>query len=250
MKAYTAFLNFAYCAAGIALFATGEAPVITPTTDFLGDKFSMAWAGWKFSGCLFVALVNIGLPLNICNALPAVLYLAVDWFAANGDPAHWTSLAYLFLLTDGIVLLLGATNSKHGPMVTAVINFAYVAAGIALFATGEAPVITPTTNFLGDKFAMAWAGWKFAGCLYTALINVGLQISSADLIVGVLYCCVDYFAAFTDQAHWTPLAQAFLLTDGLATVLGVVGGDAGPTPAALHRESLASKAKAGGKKVA
>ena len=42
----------------------------------------------------------------------------------------------------------------------AIVCTAYVLAGIALFVTGEAPVITPSTNFLSDKFAMAWAGWK------------------------------------------------------------------------------------------
>jgi len=39
-----------YVVAGLALFATGTAPVIQPDVDFLHDPFSIAWAGWKFSG--------------------------------------------------------------------------------------------------------------------------------------------------------------------------------------------------------
>ena len=61
----------------------------------------------------------------------------------------------------------------------AIVNTAYVLAGVALFATGEAPVITPGVDFLSDKFVMAWAGWKFSGCLYMALVNYGVAIGTA-----------------------------------------------------------------------
>ena len=70
--------NSLYVLAGIALFATGEAPVITPTTDFLGDKFAMAWAGWKFSGCLYFALINFGVPVLLSNAVTMIPYIAFD----------------------------------------------------------------------------------------------------------------------------------------------------------------------------
>ena len=35
-----------YCCAGVALFVTGKAPVITESTDFFGDTFAYVWAGW------------------------------------------------------------------------------------------------------------------------------------------------------------------------------------------------------------
>ena len=35
-----------YCCAGVALFLTGKAPVITESTDFFGDTFAYVWAGW------------------------------------------------------------------------------------------------------------------------------------------------------------------------------------------------------------
>merc|ERR1712178_365516 len=84
-----AVINSLYVLAGVALFATGEAPVITPGVDFLGDKFSMAWAGWKFSGCLYFALVNLGVHNCLATAIAMAPYVAFDAFAV-ADPAHWT----------------------------------------------------------------------------------------------------------------------------------------------------------------
>ena len=97
--------NSLYVLAGIALFATGEAPVITPTTDFLGDKFAMAWAGWKFSGCLYFALINFGVPVLLSNAVTMIPYIAFDTFAVQ-DSAHWTPLAQAFIVVEVIILVL------------------------------------------------------------------------------------------------------------------------------------------------
>merc|ERR1712146_34175 len=79
----------------------------TPTTDFLGDKFAMAWAGWKFTGCLYFALVNFGVDLRVCNALVMIPYVAFDVFAVL-DTAHWTPLAYSFIALDGAIGVLSA----------------------------------------------------------------------------------------------------------------------------------------------
>merc|ERR1712023_147513 len=104
--------------------------------------------------------------------------------------------------------------------VAAVINSLYVLAGVALFATGEAPVITPGVDFLGDKFSMAWAGWKFSGCLYFALLNLGADAGLGMAIAMCPYVVFDVFA-LRDTAHWTPLAASFILLDGLMGVLGL-----------------------------
>merc|ERR1712178_369777 len=98
--------------------------------------------------------------------------------------------------------------SRLGTMkVAAVINSLYVLAGVALFATGEAPVITPGVDFLGNKFAMAWAGWKFSGCLYFALVNLGLDANLSLTITMLPYIAFDAFAVLTDATHWTGLAM-------------------------------------------
>merc|ERR1711998_576909 len=99
-----AIINFLYVLAGCALFATGTAPVITPETDFLGDSFAMAWAGWKFTGCLFFALTNVGVDLAISNSIAMAIYVAFDIFAV-ADTDHWTPAAYGFIALDGAIVL-------------------------------------------------------------------------------------------------------------------------------------------------
>jgi len=202
--------------AGVALFVTGEAPVITPGVDFLGDKFAMAWAGWKFSGCLYMALVNFGVELRLAGALTMLPYIAFDIFAVM-DPYHWTPAAYGFIALE---LLTGITALKGNLKVGGVINALYVLAGVALFLTGEAPVITPGVKFLGDKFAMAWAGWKFSGCLYYALLNLGVHDGLTMLLAMVPYTLFDLFA-LNDSAHWTSLSASFIALDGAMGMLGL-----------------------------
>merc|ERR1712178_3329 len=112
--------------------------------------------------------------------------------------------------------------SRLGTMkVAAVINSLYVLAGVALFATGEAPVITPGVDFLGDKFAMAWAGWKFSGCLYFALVNLGVDLDLSLAGAMIPYVVFDVMA-LNDRSHWTELSASFILLDGLIGVLGLV----------------------------
>lgn len=210
------FLRRADVLAGVALFITGEAPVVTPATSFLTDKFAMAWAGWKFSGCLYMALVNWGVGLGPCAAIAMVPYIAFDVYAAM-DPAHWTPLSYAFIVLE----LLTAVCALAGKLtVGGVINALYCLAGLALFTTGEAPVIAPGVDFLGDKFAMAWAGWKFSGCLYFALLNLGAHPGLGMALAMAPYVAVDVFA-LTDAAHWTPLAASFIPLDGLMGLLGL-----------------------------
>merc|ERR1711998_819747 len=195
------------------------AAVITPETDFLGDSFAMAWAGWKFTGCLFFALTNVGVDLAISNSIAMAIYVAFDIFAV-ADTDHWTPAAYGFIALDGaIVLLMIWTKLKAGGQATcgytvaAVINFLYVLAGCALFATGTAPVITPETDFLGDSFSTAWAGWKFSRCLFFAMVNWGVPLHLCNFVAMLLYTAFDVFAVI-DTAHWTVLAYGFILMDG------------------------------------
>ena len=109
-----------------------------------------------------------------------------------------------------------AGNLKVG----GVINALYVLAGFALFVTGEAPVVSPGVAFLDDKFSMAWAGWKFSGCLYFALVNLGPDANLAMAVAMVPYVIVDIFA-YKDSAHWTPLAAGFIVLDAAMGALGL-----------------------------
>ena len=77
---------------------------------------------------------------------------------------------------------------------------------------GEAPVVAPGVNFAGDTFAKTWAGWKFSGCLYFALVTLGPDANLAMALAMVPYVIVDIFA-YTDSAHWTPLAAGFIVLD-------------------------------------
>ena len=217
MGTFAAIVCAAYVAAGVALFATGEAPVITQGVDFLGDKFVVAWAGWKFSGCFYMALVNWGVGLGPASALAMVPYIAFDVFAVM-DPEHWTPLAYSFIALEALTALAALAGSCK---VGGVINALYVLAGVALFATGEAPVITAGVDFLGNDFAMAWAGWKFCGCLYFALVNLDVHPGLAMAMTMVPYVYFDV-NAMNDPAHWTPLSAGFIVLDGLMGVLGLV----------------------------
>jgi len=216
MGKFAAVVNSLYVLAGIALFVTGEAPVITPATDFLGDKFAMAWAGWKFSGCFYLALVNWGVDLGLAGAITMLPYIAFDVLAVT-DASHWTPLAYGLIALEALTALTALRgNLKFG----GVINALYVLAGVLLFVTGEAPVITPSVDFLGDKFAMAWAGWKFSGCLYYSLLNLGVHEGLTMFVAMVPYTLFDLFA-FNDAAHWTRLSASFIVLDGCMGMLGL-----------------------------
>lgn len=216
MGKFAAVVNTAYVLAGITLFVTGEAPVITPGVDFLGNKFAMAWAGWKFSGCLYMALANWAVNLRLAGALTMLPYIAFDVYAVM-DPVHWTPAAYGFIALE----LITAITALSGHLrVGGVINALYVIAGVVLFITGEAPVVTPGVDFLGDKFAMAWAGWKFCGCLYYALLNLGVHDGLSMALTMAPYTLVDV-AALADSAHWTQLAAGFVVLDGAMGILGL-----------------------------
>jgi len=215
MGRLAAIVNTAYVLAGVVLFLTGEAPVLTPDTDFLGNKLAMAWAGWKFCNCLYMALINFQVAPGLASAITMVPYVAFDVFAVVYTE-HWTSLAVSFIALEA---LTGAAALAGYLKFGGVINTLYVLAGIALFATGESPVLTPGTAFLGDKLTVAWAGWKLSGCLYYALLNLGAHGGLATAVAMVPYVAFDVFAVL-DTAHWTPLAYSFIALDGAIGVLG------------------------------
>lgn len=208
MAILDAVINTAYVLAGVALFATGEAPVIQPEVDFWGDTFSVAWAGWKFCGCLYMALVNWGVSLERAGAIVMAPYILFDIYAVMDD-AHWTSLAYGFIVLEALTLITALNgNLKVG----GVINALYVLAGVVLFSTGEAPVIAPNVDFLGNTFACAWAGWKFSGCLFYALLNLGANRDLSMALCMIPYVAFDVYAVL-DHANWTPLAAGFIFFD-------------------------------------
>lgn len=217
MGKVAAIVNIAYVLAGVALFATGEAPVITPGTDFLGNKMAMAWAGWKFIGCFYMACVHLGMDLHRASAIAMVPYIAFDIFAVM-HPEHWTPLAASFIILEAITLCSALSGSLT---VGGVINALYTVAGVVLFATGKAPVMNPTFDFFADRFSMAWAGWKFSGCLYFALVNLGMHNGLATAIAMVPYVGFDVFA-IANPAHWSPLAYSFIALDGAIGALGLL----------------------------
>merc|ERR1712178_639176 len=164
------------------------------------------------------ALVNWNVGLGLASAVAMIPYIGFDYFAIQ-DPTHWTPLCWSFIALECITLVTALNgNLKVG----GVINSLYVLAGVALFATGEAPVITPGVDFLGDKFAMAWAGWKFSGCLYMALVNWNVGLGLASAVAMIPYIGFDYFA-IQDPTHWTPLCWSFIALECITLVTALNG---------------------------
>ena len=217
MPKVAALVCTAYVAAGVALFLTGEAPVITPSTNFHGDKFSVAWAGWKFCGCLYMALVNWGVSLGTASAITMLPYILFDVYAVM-DPAHWSPAAYGFILLEALTAVTALAGRLK---VGGIINALYVVAGVVLFLTGEAPVLASGTVFLGNSFAVAWAGWKFSGCFFFALLNLGMHGGLSMAAAMVPYVAFDIFA-LNDSTHWTKLSAGFIVLDGLMGILGAL----------------------------
>ena len=155
-----------------------------------------------------MALINFGVGLGPSAAIAMVPYIAFDVLAGL-DEAHWTPLAWSFVLLEALTAAFALRGSyKFG----GIVNALYCCAGLALLLTNEAPVVTPGVDFLGNTFAVAWAGWKFSGCLYFALVNLGPDANLAMALAMVPYVIVDIFA-YTDSAHWTPLAAGFIVLD-------------------------------------
>jgi hypothetical protein len=193
---FTAYLNIAYIGAGLCVFTTNWAPVLTPAANFLGNRAAVCWAGWKFCNCLYMALANLGVRLDHASAITMVPYVIFDIVAAL-DTADFTWLCWSFAPTDaliGVAALLG--NLKIG----GVINALYVLAGSALFATNDSPVIVAGT-WADNTFARTWAGWKLSGCAYYAMINLDVHAGLATAIAMVPYVIFDVYAVL-DPARW------------------------------------------------
>ena len=212
-----AYVNAAYCLAGCVLFLTGGAPVIQPTVDFSNNTFAKAWAGWKFSSCFYMALVNFDVDLRAASAATQLLMVVVDVYAAHFHPEHWTALAWGFVALEATV----AAAALRGEIwVGGAVNLLYCLAGVSLFVTGASPVLNPNLDFLTDSFAVAWAGWKFSGCLYFALVNLEIENGLALATAMAPYVAFDVFA-FQDNEHWTSLAAAFIVLDGGIAIAGL-----------------------------
>ena len=179
-----------------------------------------------------MALINFGVGLGPSAAIAMVPYIAFDVLAGL-DEAHWTPLAWSFVLLEALTAAFALRGSyKFG----GVVNALYCCAGLALLLTNEAPVVTPGVDFLGNKFAVAWAGWKFSGCLYFALVNLGPDANLAMAVAMVPYIIVDVFA-YKDSAHWTPLAAGFIVLDAAMGALGLKAYLEAQKPSALNLKS-------------
>merc|ERR1711998_287500 len=119
-----------------------------------------------------------------------VPYIGFDVYAVHYHPEHWTPLAHSFIALEALTLVCCLAGKLK---VGAVINFVYVLAGVALFATGEAPVVDPAVKFLSEPFAMAWAGWKFSGCLFFAMVNWGVPVLLSNFVTQIPYLAFDVF---------------------------------------------------------
>ena len=160
MGKFAAYLNLALAVAWLALFFTNDALFVSHEVDLSdhlrGDAFAMAWAGSAICSRLYIALVNYGVELRYATAIFVIPSLAVGVLAALAT-SSFTSLAWAMVLLDLKIL----ANALQGKLkVGGVIHALYTVAGVALFMTGESPVMQPGVAFLGDKFRMVWAGWK------------------------------------------------------------------------------------------
>jgi hypothetical protein len=247
-----------YVLAGIALFVTGKSPFTTPNTDLHEDTFTTIWAGWKMSGVLYVGLVNMGFDLSLVTAVVMFMWVVVD-VGAVYDKKHWNILIAAFIFSDGLMGCMGLATStdpsmKWAYVVAGVVATAYCGAGVVAMSLGYLPVgnvfaggsgpggFFPMFNkpevALDSKrsFAVAWAGWKFAGCAFVAMMQFAAAApesfpwsgSSYDAKVGlsnfvflILYVLVDVYAT-RDTAHWTPLAYGFVTLDSFMAVSSLV----------------------------
>lgn len=183
-----------YLIAEIAMW-TGlvRCPMVRPSVKYLKDKVSLAFAGWHMCSIFYMVLVHMEVPLHISNTLAMIPYIAIDYFAVC-DTAHWTPLAYGFLVLDVFVLV--ASLAKHFKCAAAV-NWLYTFAGAFTFFTMTAPVLVHPLN----DFQRAWAGWKFAGCTFFALINLGVPTLISTFATLVFFLAVD-LVIVDDHRHW------------------------------------------------
>ena len=93
-----------------------------------------------------MALINFGVGLGPSAAIAMVPYIAFDVLAGL-DEAHWTPLAWSFVLLEALTAAFALKGSyKFG----AVVNALYCCAGLALLLTNEAPVVVPGVDFLAS----------------------------------------------------------------------------------------------------
>ena len=143
MGKFAAYLNATLALAWLALFFTNDALFVSHETDLSdhlrSDAFAMALAGSAICSRLYIALVNYGVELRHATAIFCIPSLAVGSFAAL-QIQSFTSLAWAMPLLDLKIL----ANALQGKLkVGGVIHVLYSVAGVALFLTGESPVMQP-----------------------------------------------------------------------------------------------------------
>ena len=163
MSKFAAYLNAALALAWLALFFTNDALFVSHEVDLSdhlrGDAFAMAWAGSAICSRLYIALVNYGVELRHATAIFCLPSIVVGTLAAL-QIQSFTSLAWAMPLLDLKIL----ANALQGKLkVGGVIHVLYTIAGVALFMTGESPVLQPGVAFLGDKFRMVSAARRARG---------------------------------------------------------------------------------------
>ena len=173
MGKFAAYLNATLALAWLALFFTNDALFVSHETDLSdhlrSDAFAMAWAGSAICSRLYIALVNYGVELRHATAIFCIPSLAVGSFAAL-QIQSFTSLAWAMPLLDLKIL----ANALQGKLkVGGVIHVLYSVAGVALFLTGESPVMQPGVRkiFL-TKVKVAQTKWPPKRSEDSALLKI------------------------------------------------------------------------------
>lgn len=183
-----------YCLVGVYLFTTGTLPMMNASVNFLSNKLAMTFAAWKFASVFYMLLTNLKVPLNISNSIYCVLCIAIDVLAVTRDSGSWTPLAWSIVALDSVVLLL---SMGHNFITAAVLNGVYGFFGIWIFATSTLPFLASPAS----TFEQVWAGWRFCGCLYFTLVNLGLSTTITVFVTMVFYLGVD-MVAVDDLYSW------------------------------------------------
>ena len=218
-----AIINTAYVAAGVALFATGEAPVLSPSTDFLGNKLAVYCAGLKFSGCLYMALVNFGVGLRGGAATVLVLATAALNYYSAIEPVIGP-LGKVFMV---ICLPIAALAFSGRLKLTGYCWAFYVVIIPSLFLskgfagdTVRGIFLAPEIEAVSDKFSMTWSLWAVSGWIHFVFHNIGVHNGLATFFAMNAYVLVDIYALFY-TTDWTVLAYSFIALDGLMGGLGL-----------------------------
>jgi len=138
----------------------------------------------------------------------------------------------LFFICWDIIIcyhaITSVTDLSHHPnryskLATGIFG-ARLLSGITLFVLNKAPFIQPSVDFYSDPFVVAWAGWSLSSTAYILLVNnKKMSLECCNAVSTAVNLAVDYYALGHAKLFDTNLIYAFMATDGIVAVLGVLG---------------------------